>query len=52
VIDPYGCTHCGEAKNVHGNRWHRAAGLHQWEKPTNQQMKDRMQARRATKEQR
>lgn len=44
---PYGCTHCGIARHHHGWRYIPAAGLHQWQQPTNGQILARMRARRA-----
>jgi len=46
-IEPYGCTVCGVPKSQHGRRWHPAVEVHQWQQPTQQQIKDRMLARRA-----
>jgi len=49
VSEPYGCTHCGEAKRVHGRRYIATAGVHSWERPSDEQVKDRMLARRAAR---
>lgn len=51
TADPNGCTHCGIPQRGHALQFTDRAGWHQWERPTNQQMKDRMHARRAAKEQ-
>ncbi|MDN3244113.1 hypothetical protein TR631_33695 [Streptomyces rochei] len=52
TTEPFGCRHCGVPKSQHGRRYHREAGVHQWQQPTPEQIKDRMRARRAaTKEQ-
>ncbi|MCX4697036.1 hypothetical protein [Streptomyces sp. NBC_01373] len=48
---PYGCQWCGDEQHHHGHQWHPAAGLHQWTKPTQDQIRDRMQARRAGRSQ-
>ena len=44
---PYGCRWCGDEQHHHGQQWHPTAGLHQWTKPTTDQIRDRMTARRA-----
>ena len=44
---PNGCRWCGDEPHHHGWQYHPAAGLHEWAKPTLQQIKDRMIARRA-----
>ena len=43
---PDGCCWCGIAEREHMQRWHRDAGWHQWEPPTEEQIKTRMLARR------
>ncbi|WP_085921592.1 hypothetical protein, partial [Streptomyces fradiae] len=48
--EPSGCTHCGVPKHHHGLRGHHTAGLHAWGKPAQQQIKDRMRARRAARQ--
>jgi hypothetical protein len=30
---PYGCRHCGEPLEGHGNRYHHTVGLHDWQAP-------------------
>lgn len=50
VSEPYGCTHCGEAKRSHGRRYVIGAGTHAWERPTDEQVKARMLARRAARQ--
>lgn len=45
LIDPYACRNCGEAR-PHGWRWSDANGYHQWEPPTDGQLKARMVRRR------
>lgn len=46
VSEPFGCKHCGEAKRVHGRRYNAGAGVHSWERPSDEQVKTRMLARR------
>lgn len=46
--DPNGCRHCGIAERGHARQWTEAAGWHQWQPPTNAQIKARMKARRDT----
>jgi len=46
---PSGCTHCGLEQRDHGQRWTTAAGWHRYTPPTQQQIKDRMNARRSTR---
>ncbi|MYS16597.1 hypothetical protein GTW73_21985 [Streptomyces sp. SID4982] len=43
---PYGCRWCGDASHHHGSQWHPTAGMHQWAKPTAEQVKARMVSRR------
>lgn len=45
--NPSGCRHCGIDQREHARRWKPPAGWHQWTAPTQQQIKDRMLARRA-----
>ncbi|MGW1870957.1 hypothetical protein ACWCPS_36130 [Streptomyces mauvecolor] len=47
--NPYGCQECGVAADAHGRRWHPEAGVHQWIQPTQEQIKERMRARRAAR---
>jgi hypothetical protein len=47
VSEPFGCAHCGAAKRVHGRRYIGGVGMHGWERPSDEQVKDRMLARRA-----
>ncbi|KOG21759.1 hypothetical protein ADK36_12295 [Streptomyces viridochromogenes] len=49
VSEPYGCTYCGVEKRSHGRRYIGGAGMHAWERPTDEQVKDRMLARRAAR---
>lgn len=49
VSEPYGCRHCGERKRSHGRQWMVTVGMHAWERPTDEQVKDRMLARRAAR---
>lgn len=43
---PNGCRHDGIDQRTHGRQWTEEAGWHPWEPPTQQQIKDRMAARR------
>jgi hypothetical protein len=43
---PSGCHWCGVDRREHAQRWTEAAGWHGWTAPTQQQIKDRMLARR------
>jgi hypothetical protein len=49
VSEPYGCAYCGAAKRFHGRRYISGAGMHAWERPSDEQVKDRMLARRAAR---
>ncbi|MFF8997083.1 hypothetical protein ACF1GW_30885 [Streptomyces achromogenes] len=49
VSEPGGCTHCGVTKRGHGRRYISGVGMHAWERPTDEQVKDRMLARRAAR---
>ncbi|MFJ8049871.1 hypothetical protein [Streptomyces luteogriseus] len=49
VSEPFGCQHCGTAKRSHGRRYLGGVGMHAWERPTDEQVKDRMLARRAAR---
>lgn len=43
--EPMGCRWCGVNDREHVQRWKPPAGWHQWEKPTQEQIKARMQER-------
>jgi GH25 family lysozyme M1 (1,4-beta-N-acetylmuramidase) len=45
IAEPNGCARCGIPK-PHGWQWIEGVGLHQWQPPTDAQIKARMQARR------
>lgn len=47
--EPSGCAHCGAARRGHFQRWKDGIGWHRWTAPTQQQIKERMLARRALK---
>lgn len=49
VIEPNGCRHCGDRLDHHGWQWHPEVGLHQWVRPTDEQIKARMLARRVSR---
>lgn len=44
---PSGCRWCGRGRHDHYQRWYGAAGWHEYEHPTTEQIKTRMLARRA-----
>lgn len=44
--NPSGCQHCGVDQQEHMQRWISGIGWHTWTKPTDQQIKERMRARR------
>lgn len=46
--NPNACRWCGIDK-PHGWQWIPSKGLHQWEQPTQTQIKARMKARRASR---
>lgn len=46
---PNGCRWCGIPKGSHGWQWLPGQGMHQWEQPTQEQIKARMKARRAAR---
>lgn len=50
IPTPMGCRHCGIAK-PHGQQSLPGVGLHGWEQPTQRQIKERMLARRAIRQQ-
>ncbi|MEV0379766.1 hypothetical protein [Nonomuraea sp. NPDC050643] len=52
VAQPSGCRWCGLAQRGHCQRWTRAAGWHGWTPPTQDQIKQRMKARRTLQGQR
>ncbi|MGW2721472.1 hypothetical protein [Streptomyces sp. NPDC001492] len=43
---PGGCGLCGIERRGHGRQYAEPVGWHAWKQPTQQQIKDRMQARR------
>lgn len=47
--NPFGCRWCGDTQHQHGLQWVASRGMHRWERPTNQQIKARMTARRAAR---
>lgn len=46
LVEPSACTWCGIARRGHGGQYADAVGYHAWERPTDAQVKARMQARR------
>ncbi|MFB8122060.1 hypothetical protein ACFVG1_12805 [Streptomyces bacillaris] len=46
---PFGCRWCGVQAGNHGRRYVGSHGMHAWERPTNDQIKARMRARRANR---
>jgi hypothetical protein len=49
VAEPSGCAYCGAAKRSHGRRYVAEAGVHSWSRPSDEQVKSRMLARRAAR---
>ncbi|MGX1221944.1 hypothetical protein [Streptomyces ambofaciens] len=49
MSEPFGCAHCGVTQRSHGRRYLTGAGMHGWERPSEEQVKDRMLARRAAR---
>lgn len=49
MLTPSGCQHCGVERHDHFQRWTTKAGWHKWTAPTQEQIKERMQARRAAR---
>jgi hypothetical protein len=49
VSEPYGCTHCGVTKRGHGRRWTTGVGYHPWTAPSEDQVVERMKARRTVR---
>ncbi|MEU4738136.1 hypothetical protein [Streptomyces fradiae] len=47
---PMGCALCGINRRGHGRQYTETAGWHAWQQPTQQQIKDRMYARRAARQ--
>lgn len=46
---PFGCRWCGDPERSHGSQWIASVGLHIWVQPTDEQIKLRMQTRRAAR---
>lgn len=44
---PFGCTYCGDEQHHHGEQWTAIIGLHSWIQPTQAEILERMQRRRA-----
>lgn len=49
VSGPFGCTYCGVEKRSHGRRYIGGSGMHAWERPSDEQVKARMLARRVAR---
>ncbi|EFL29376.1 hypothetical protein SSOG_09090 [Streptomyces himastatinicus ATCC 53653] len=47
ITNPMGCRWCGLDKRPHFQQWKPPVGWHQWTQPTQEQIKERMLARRA-----
>lgn len=45
-LAPFGCRECAVPKDWHGWRWADSVGPHPWSRPTERQIKNRMQVRR------
>jgi len=46
IMEPSACTWCGIARRGHGRQYADAAGWHEWERPSQEQILARMKARR------
>jgi hypothetical protein len=46
---PYNCRYCGEPADSHDRRYHHRVGLHTWQGPDLQLIRERMLARRAAR---
>ncbi|SFK75076.1 hypothetical protein [Streptomyces pini] len=46
---PFGCRWCGIEKRPHFQQWKAPVGWHKWERPTDEQIKERLLARRAAR---
>jgi hypothetical protein len=51
IVEPSACGHCGVPKREHFRRWTTEAKWHPHVEPTQQQIKERMQARRTVRQQ-
>lgn len=49
VSEPYGCRHCGIAKRGHARQWKAGVGVHAWTAPSQEQIAERMKARRTVR---
>jgi hypothetical protein len=49
MAEPNACRWCGDDPGHHGSQWVASVGLHQWEQPTQEQIKARMLGRRAAR---
>lgn len=49
IAEPSACQHCGIPRRVHYQQWNPLVGWHQWQPPTDEQIKARMTARRAAR---
>jgi hypothetical protein len=49
VSEPFGCSYCGVEKRSHGRRYIGGQGMHAWERPSDEQVKARMLARRVAR---
>lgn len=49
VSEPFGCKFCGAEKRSHGRRYFGSQGGHMWERPSDEQVKARMLARRVAR---
>lgn len=50
--NPMSCRWCGIDQRPHARQWTDEAGMHTWEPPTQEQIKDRMRARRSARTER
>ncbi|MER7047766.1 hypothetical protein [Streptomyces jumonjinensis] len=50
AVEPWACAECGTPEDGHGSRWVKSVGLHQWTRPSERIVLERMRARRARRE--
>lgn len=50
LVEVNGCGWCGIPKDRHGRQWALPAGWHAWNRPTQEQIKERMRRRRSVAE--
>lgn len=45
-LNPFGCRNCGISRDHHGRQYAEYFGVHEWTRPTDRQIKNRMLVRR------